>query len=53
MTLKAGLLGTSGHTKLVLDGIPEIEDCEFVGICPGCKEQLAPAGIQRLRREWQ
>lgn len=34
MSLKVALLGTSGHTGLVLDGIPEIEDCEFVGVCP-------------------
>jgi len=34
MTLRVGLLGTSGHTGLVLDGIPQIEDCELVGVCP-------------------
>jgi predicted dehydrogenase len=34
MTTKVGLLGTTGHTGLVLGGIPGIEDCELVAVCP-------------------
>jgi predicted dehydrogenase len=34
MTLKVALLGTNGHTGLVLDGLNEIEDCQLVGVCP-------------------
>jgi len=34
MTLKVAMLGTSGHTGEVLGGIPRIEDCELVAVCP-------------------
>ena len=34
MTMKVGLLGTTGHTGMVLGGIPDIEDCELVAVCP-------------------
>ncbi|MCA9436765.1 MAG: Gfo/Idh/MocA family oxidoreductase [Candidatus Omnitrophica bacterium] len=34
MTLKVGIIGTNGHIRYVLDGIPEIEDCQLIGCCP-------------------
>lgn len=34
MTLRVGIVGTNGHIGYVLDGIPEIEDCQLIGCCP-------------------
>ncbi len=34
MTLRVGVIGTNGHIRYVLDGIPDIEDCQLIGCCP-------------------
>ncbi|MFB6295579.1 MAG: hypothetical protein ABEH66_01900 [Halobacteriales archaeon] len=47
--MRIGLIGATGHTNYVLEGVPDLPDAEVVGVSPGSDGESVAGLHERAR----